>query len=548
MKTRSAFTSLLLLICVILSAARTNAQAPSWLWASNAGAVSYDEAYSVACDENGNSYVAGYYNIHIFDLPQSNGPDAFIANYDPAGNVTWATAISDTGRERIYSICLDKRGHYYVLGTFDGNSLHICDSIFTKSTSSSNDIFLAKFDTMHHCIWAAHIEGTLDDYPTGMAVDSAGFCYITGWFNSAALDFGNLKVTNTSQNFAEIFVAKYDPNGNALWARSAQGASGGADKPYSIAIDGQGSCYITGDFNSSTLVFDTIHLNKLSNINMFIAKYSTDGTVLYARRANCTGDSHGYALAVDPQSNCYLAGAFKNTITLGDTVLTSSGNADIFLTKMAPESTVLWATSAGGNNLDAAVALTTDKQGYCYMTGYFNSDSIHFDTWNLVNNTSGFQDILLSVYSPTGQVEWAKSIGGNHNDYPNAISVDPSRKITIAGTLGSTAMTVGDTTLESFGTVDVLVARSGNSLPSGIQVVGHSTGLTLYPNPAHDQFNLPLNQDATIEILDVKGSVCRKFNALRGSTIVNTVGLMPGFYFVRTIDRRGVSLQKLLID
>jgi hypothetical protein len=302
-------TGALTLLFLAAMVFKLNANAPAWLWAANEGRNVYEEALTVATDANGNSYVGGYYNTYIYNLPHSDGPDAFIAKYNPAGNVTWKAAISDAGRERIVSVALD------------------------------------------------------------MVVDLVGNCYITGWFNGPKTGFDDDTLTNSSTNFADIFVAKYDPDGTVLWARSATGASGGTDKSYSITADKLGNSYITGDYNSTTLVFDTIHLRKLNNINMYIAKFATDGTVLWAKRAVGTGDSHGYAVAVDPALNCYVTGSFWSNLTMGTSTLTSAGNANIFVAKYAPDSTVLWVSASGGKALDTGTALITDQLGYCNATG-----------------------------------------------------------------------------------------------------------------------------------------------------------------------------------
>jgi hypothetical protein len=524
----------LLVVLTIFTTAK--AQAPAWLWAHNAGENVYEEICGVAADAHGNILAGGYYNTWIYNLPHSNGPDAFLVKYNPAGNVTWTTAISDTGRERVLHVAFDKLGHYYIMGVFDGHKLHFYNQTFTNAEYNALDIFIAKFDTAHNFIWAKHVGGPGETTPTGMAVDSIGNCYITGWYNGTKIGFDADTIVNSSNNFADLFVAKYAPNGNFLWAKSATGDGSGSDKSESIAIDKLGNCYITGDFNSNSLSFDGTVINKMSNFNMFIAKYSSNGTILWAKRSKSTGDSHGYSVAVDPQMNCYVTGSFKNNITLGATTLTSSGNEDIFIAKYAADSTVLWAKSAtGGSSLDEGSKLSTDALGYCYATGYFESDSIRFGSWNLINNGSGFQDIYLAVYDPYGNVQWAKSIGGSHNDFPNCITVDPARNSIIGGWLGSDSIVIGSQILYSAGSSDALIAKSANTAPSAIAENDHTNAILVYPNPANDYINVQLPGDALISILNLQGQLCKQVKSPEGLARISVYDLSSGVYILKLV-------------
>jgi hypothetical protein len=533
------------LLCLFTAQYRVNAQAPAWLWASVAGGVSYDEAYTVAADPYGNSYAGGYYNTYIYNLPHAQSTDAFLTKYDPMGTVIWTEAISGDEAQRILCITFDKVGHYYILGTFDGNSFPLCDTVL-NDPSSTVDIFLAKFNALDQCEWVRQVGGDDNDYPEGMAVDSLGYCYITGWFASSKLGFGTDSLTNTSSGFAEVFVAKYDPDGTLEWAKSAAGASGGTDKSYSVAIDKQGNCYIAGDFNSTNLIFDDITLHKLSNFSFFITKYAANGAVLWAKRADATGDAHGYAVAVDPEQNCYLAGSFWHNLTMGTTTLTSAGNSDIFLAKYAPDSTVLWAFSSGGQAEDAGSVLTTDQLGYCYMSGYFNSDTVKFDSWSLINNGSGFKDIFLTVCNPSGNIQWAKSIGGAHIDYPNSIAVDPTRNIVIAGYTSSPSITIGDSTYVNYGSGDVLVVKSANTPPSGIKGSIQKDYLSIYPNPAHDIIMLKVPRNSTIEIINIQGMVCKEVRSASSSVQISIEDLPAGIYIVKDIYDSGITCRKFI--
>src|SRR5690242_21890083 len=85
--------------------------------------------------------------------------------------------------------------------------------------------------------WIAQAGGLSDDFSRGVAVDPGGNVYITGAFHDAA-QFGDI-VINSSGGY-DIFVAKYDKDGHAVWAKPA-GGSNFDDYGLAIAVDSSGN-------------------------------------------------------------------------------------------------------------------------------------------------------------------------------------------------------------------------------------------------------------------------------------------------------------------
>jgi hypothetical protein len=504
-------------------------QAPSWLWARAAGGNSYNEATSVTTDALGNSYVAGYYNIFAYDLPHASGPDIFFVKYDPSGNIIWTRSLSSTGTDRVFSIATDKLGHFYIFGCFSGPEITIGTDSLINLTVNKFDLFVAKYDTTGNCLWTKHAGGTGEDTPTGMAIDSLGNCFVTGYFASPTISFGIHTLTNTG--VIDLFIAKYAPDGTELWAKSASGSSNELSK--SVAVDKFGNSYITGDFISDSISFDGLILTKIGNQDMFVAKYAPNGTVLWARQSDGTLDTHGNSIAVDALANCYVAGSFSSNVTFDTTTLTSNGTLDILLVKYATDGTVQWAKSAGGTVEDAATSVATDMLGYCYLAGYFKSASVSIGTYPLTNNGSGFQDIFVAEYNSAGSVVWAKSVGGLTNDYPNDIQPDLSRDILIAGSLGSTSITIGDTTLYNAGTTNILVAKSGNTAATGTIEFRDPVSISVYPNPAVDKLTINSLNKSTIEILNMQGQRIIQLKLKQEKTELDISGLAKGIYILK---------------
>ncbi len=134
-------------------------------------------------------------------------------------------------------------------------------------------------DSNGNWLWAKQAGGTSEEWGIGVAVDSNGNSYVTGFYQESAT-FGTITLTSSGGN--DIFVAKLDSNGNWLWAKQAGGTS--YDEGVSIAVDTNGNSYVTGDFSGSA-TFGTTTLTSSGEGDIFVAKMDISGNWLWAQQA-----------------------------------------------------------------------------------------------------------------------------------------------------------------------------------------------------------------------------------------------------------------------
>jgi hypothetical protein len=183
-----------------------------------------------------------------------------------------------------------------------------------------------------------------------VAVDSSGNSYVTGAY-SGTMTFAP-GVTLTAVNLSDIFVAKYDSTGTAVWATSAGGT--GNDGGHGIAVDGDENSYVTGQLGGSTL---------------FVAKYNSNGILVWITSPG-TGDGKG--VAVDGDGNSYVTGTYSGTLTFSPAVtLTAEGGNDIFVASYDIAGNFRWAKSAGGTDGEQGFAIAVDASGNSYVTGVY---------------------------------------------------------------------------------------------------------------------------------------------------------------------------------
>lgn len=167
---------------------------------------------------------------------------------------------------------------------------------------------------------------------------------------------------------------------SAVWAEKIAGT--GNDYGEDIVSDKNGNVYVIGGFHSSTL---TLNNNKsLSNIgsmDIFIAKYNSNGVCQWVEKIAGSSDDLGLGIALDSNSNILVTG-YTNSSTLNfnnNKSLIGSGQEDAFLAKYDNSGTCQWAEIIAGTNNDRAYRIATDENGNIFVTGWYSSSTLTFN-------------------------------------------------------------------------------------------------------------------------------------------------------------------------
>ena len=249
--------------------------------------------------------------------------DIFVAKHDPSGDLVWAKRAGGTGFDQAFGIAVDGSGNSYVTGRFrNPATFGPAETNETTLTSAdSDDIFVAKYDASGDLVWAKRAGGTSAEGGDGIAVDGSGNSYVTGFFFSS-VTFGpgeTNETTLTSAAGADLFVATYDSSGDFVWAKRA-GVTGGAFGN-AIAVDGSGNSYVTGFFEN-TATFGPGETNETTltsagGFEIFVVKYDASGDLVWARRAGGPSTDEGNGIAVDGAGTSYVTGYFLGSATFG---------------------------------------------------------------------------------------------------------------------------------------------------------------------------------------------------------------------------------------
>jgi hypothetical protein len=382
--------------------------AGNFIWVRQAGGKGAnwngsDWGNGVAVDSNGNVYITGHYTWTVtfgsFSLTTGAGTTGlFVAKYDSAGNVVWlsgAVGASISGFANGQAVAVDSSGNAYATGQFTG-SVAFGTTTITASAGQA-DIVLVKYDSSGNLVWVRQAGGSSYDQPWAITVDSSSNCYLTGYSGSQSITFGNLTVTRvpgSSPGSSMMFAAKYDSNGNVVWATQAStNSTSGNVFGSGIAVDSSGNTFVTGTFYAN-VVFGSQSSNSLGQADIYLCKIDSAGNPVWLWETGASGvDGNGFRFncssigsAVDRNGNCYITGYFQGTVPFGSTNLTSVGGDDIFIARFNGQGSPAWAVQAGGSGDDIGFGIQVDSSGNAYVEGSL-SGSGTFGSLSLTGNS-----------------------------------------------------------------------------------------------------------------------------------------------------------------
>ncbi len=305
--------------------------------------------------------------------------------------------------------------------------------------------------------WAKTAAGSINTY--GMTTDISGNSYVTGYFSGGSITLGSFTLTNTGS--WDMFIAKYDPNGNVLWAKSAGGNNNAIGER--VATDNAGNVYVVGCFESSSITFGSTTLTDAgASYKVFLVKYDANGNAIWAKGAgDGSSTDNGIGITADKSGNVIITGYYQNsTIVFGIYTLTSTDYQNTFIAKYNSAGNVLWAktSTGGGSNGSSGNAISSDAKGNVYITGSNNGGALTFGSYTL--NPIGSADAFTVKYDSSGNVRWAKSFGGTGGTgqtYGESIEADTIGNIYITGYFNATTATFGSTSLTNgnYGGIDI---------------------------------------------------------------------------------------------
>ncbi len=357
------------------------------------------ESSGIALDNSGHLFVAGQTDDTLtFDATHTaniNLHGMFLSKYDTSGNVQWVTT---SNAQQPNHIAADNFGNIFVTGNYQRDTVRF-DNIYLAGSFTNYCGFLVKYNGLGSAVWAKSEKCSWSVNVSNLITDVYGNVINSGVYYGSTLNIGSAIFPNPDTNTVDIFIAKFDSSGGALWVGNGTGPGPGDNHPFGIASDGNGNVVVSGRCDTSSITFGT---HSVSHTSSFIVEYNGAGSVLRLWKPD-TGYLEPVALAIDNTGNLLVAGdTGPPLLKMGAVTVTfpSFSNFGLLVAKfnrspleivqpIKSEQSITLYPSPARNTLIVAddvpvrFITITNYTGQIFYSGGFSSNKIQLDISNL---------------------------------------------------------------------------------------------------------------------------------------------------------------------
>jgi hypothetical protein len=437
---------------------------PTFTFSTYLGGSGVDSATAVAVDDSGNAYVAGFTDSGNFPIagaiaPNRGGVDAFVLKMNSSGTqLLYATYLGGRGEERALGVAVDSTGNAYVTGFTNSTDFPTVNAL-RGTLSGARDAFLAKLSADgSQLVWSTLWGGTGSDNANSVAVDGSDHVTIAGDTTSIDLPVQSA-FRSTNAGGTDAFLAKFTTAGALLFSTYLGGS--GEDRATGIAIDSAGDLYTAGGTTSSN--FPAVSAYRSTNAggqDCFVAKLAANGaSLLYSTYLGGSGGSVGaaeqcHSIAVDANKNAYVVGVTSspNFPLLGAFQTAHGGGAtDGFVTKLGSTgASLVYSSYYGTITTDYLNAIAVDAAGQAHVAGRTSGNTLPLIDAIQLTPGGSTEVYFARVKAAGNQLDFSSYYGGSGGDTPNAIAVNSTGRVWVAGTSSSTNLPLTNA-YQSFG-------------------------------------------------------------------------------------------------
>ncbi|HDS30327.1 MAG TPA: hypothetical protein ENN67_04700, partial [Firmicutes bacterium] len=323
-------------------------------------------------------------------------------------------------------------------------------------------------------VWAKQAGGNIQDMGIGVEKMSDDSIMVVGIIQDKAV-FAEGEPNETTINclgMHDFFIARYDEYGSLIWVKREGGI--GADYGMAVTVFNDDSFAVTGAF-SGTVIFSQGEINETvlvasGTYDFFIARYNSDGTLLWAKRAGGSENTGGAVIKGLSDNSMVVIGNFRDSVVFGEgepneTTLVSKGLTDVFFARYGSDGAFLWAISFGGIHGDSGGGITVLSDDSAVVTGSFHQTVVFGEgepnETTLVSESG--TDMFIARYNPDGTLVWVKSSYGAGSSRGYGITTLSDDSMAITGSFSDTVILgkgePNEKTLVSAGDSDIFIAR-----------------------------------------------------------------------------------------
>ena len=370
----------------------------------------------------------------------------------------WSNRYGDGSEDRTVAVAVAGDGSIFMAGQFQG-AINLGGANLVSA--GSYDIYLARYTADGAHVWSRRYGDASSQSAFDLAVNSLGQPALVGSFQGT-VDFGGGPLT--SAGGYDVYVAKFDANGNHLWSRrygdpSDQLGTG-------VGCGSGGHVAVTGLF-SGTVNFGGDTLTSAGGTDVFLFQLdSSSGFHMWSDRFGDGNDQSALDLAAHVQGRITIVGRADGSINFGGGVLTSVGGSDVFIAQFESWGAHRWSDLYGGVQHDAAYGVDFHRSSQSVaVTGHF---AVTANFGGAPLTSIGSTDLFLAKYDTNGNHMWSYRWGTNAQDIARDVSVSPLGEVAFTGYFEGSG-SFGGGGVNSAGLSDLFIATydlSGNHIES----------------------------------------------------------------------------------
>ncbi|MET0624645.1 MAG: SBBP repeat-containing protein [Pyrinomonadaceae bacterium] len=407
--------------------------------------------------------------------------------------LVYSTYLGGSGGDQGWGVAVDSTGQAYLAGFTTSTNFPTANAL-QAANGGFQDAFVTKLNAAGTAlVYSTYLGGNGGEQARGIAIDSAGNAYVTGFTGSTNFPTANpLQAAQGAGNSQDVFVTKLNAAGNALVYSTYLGGDGALEFGEGIAVDSAGNAYVTGVTNSTNFpTANPIQAALAGGGDNFITKLNAAGTALvYSTYLGGSDFEIAEGIAVDSSGNAVITGDTRsaNYPTASPVQAANGGGQDAFVSKVnAAGSALVYSTYLGGSADDQGESVAVDAAGSAYLTGTTNSTN--FPTANAFQpangGTSVFQDAFVTKLNAAGTaLVYSTYLGGTGGEVGHGIAVDSAGNAYVTGGSGSnnTFPTANAIQCARAGGADVFVTKinaAGNALAYSTYIGGSDSSTTI---------------------------------------------------------------------
>ncbi len=352
----------------------------------------------------------------------------FVARLDESGNVLWSFATTSLDDEHLGGLALDADGGVMGVGHFEGG-LGLGGKIV--DAGSSFDLLVFKVLPDETFAWVETFGGTNHVRGHGIAAHPSGGAVIGGEL-SGTLDLGGGPLPIIGGG--DAFVAHFDAAGGHVWSQSLGGAGNDAVLEVAAAPGG----FVVLGRTTAAVDLGGGMLPHAGDVDIFVAKFNAFGVHQWSHAFGGAGTDEARGLCVDAEGRVFVAGEFRETLSLGGELLSSQGDADAFVLVLDADGGHLFSASFGDDAYQSARAVGDDTFDNVLLGGTFGG-AISFGG-ELLTSGGDDRDVFIAKLAVDGTHRFSRAVGnpGPTDQVVERIAHDGSGAGILAGTFEGT--------------------------------------------------------------------------------------------------------------